>query len=320
VSIVKPVGTFRFSWYGNQVSKCSRSEGHILICPVFVFVAVVVVMFGLSFVLRFINIALVVVVVVAVTAENQPHAVVIGAGPAGLSSALILARNHGYRVTILEKNTKESYTDDTRAYSYAINFRGQALTKRLPLVQELLEQRGVAAQEFAIVRVPGNPTEIFDANKLRQQKFKLRADVNYYYYHISRHILCKILIQAVEEEANIKIVWGGRCESLAPNTQGIVDVQVTVTPNTDADADISKQELGNSLFYSASLVVGADGINSFVRDSLSQPNSPFASWTSNNDPTKFRLKKCKSPSYGLRVKVRIRIILHIGYKVMTFGK
>jgi kynurenine 3-monooxygenase len=274
-----------------------------------------------SFVLRFIHIALVVAVVVAVTAENQPHAVVIGAGPAGLSSALILARNHGYRVTILEKNTKESYTDDTRAYSYAINFRGQALTKRLPLVQKLLEQQGVAAQEFAIVRVPGDPAEIFDVNKLRQQKFKMRADVNYYYYHISRHILGKILIQAVEEEANIKIVWGGRCKRLAPNTQGCVDIQVTVTPDadTDTDAEINKQELGNSLFYSASLVVGADGIHSFVRDSLSQPNSPFSSWTSNNDPSKFLLKKCKSPSYGLRVKVRIRI-LRISYMVRTFGK
>ena len=58
-------------------------------------------------------------------------AVIVGGGPAGLSAAVVLARNHGYNVRVLESASEENVVsyDRSRAYLYNINVRGQVMTR-----------------------------------------------------------------------------------------------------------------------------------------------------------------------------------------------
>lgn len=78
-----------------------------------------------------------VVSALAVLPPTPRTAMVVGGGPAGLSTAIILARNHGYSVKVLETATKDNVAsyDRNKAYLYNINMRGQVMTKRMPSVQ-----------------------------------------------------------------------------------------------------------------------------------------------------------------------------------------
>ena len=90
-------------------------------------------------------------------------AVVVGGGPAGLSAAVVLARNHGYNVRVLESASEENVVsyDRSRAYLYNINVRGQVMTRQMPSVQQGLEEQGVGISKFERLIVPGDPKELF---------------------------------------------------------------------------------------------------------------------------------------------------------------
>ena len=59
-------------------------------------------------------------------AQQQRTAVVVGCGPAGLAAALVCARNHNFKVTVIEASSEAKITsyDRSKAYFYNINQRG----------------------------------------------------------------------------------------------------------------------------------------------------------------------------------------------------
>jgi 2-polyprenyl-6-methoxyphenol hydroxylase-like FAD-dependent oxidoreductase len=220
-------------------------------------------------------------------ASSHPHAIVVGAGPAGLATALVLARNHGYRVTVIEKYTKEMYSDPNRAYTYAINFRGQTLTQKFPEIHAALQEQGVASECFSVKRVPGDPDQLFD-NKTKTVPLNMGV-----YYHIARHLFSMILADALEKEKGVELLWGRELYNMGPEANGTGIEAFIQTIKSATNTEVVK--------YTASLVIGADGMNSKVRDILSQSSSPFSSWTKPHN--KFKVKHWKSPAYGLRCKV-----------------
>lgn len=228
----------------------------------------------------------------AASSAPSRKAVVVGGGPAGLSTAIVLVRYHGYTVKVLEAASEEDVAcyDRNKAYLYNVNMRGQVILKRaMPAVQQGLEERGVGIVEFERLTVPGDPNKVFtnvpfsrpmsDAEKKRMGTL----------YWIPRHEFVKLLLEEVEKEPSIEVCFGVDCEEVIPSSVSGLEVKcIRVSDST-------------KLSFDANLVVGADGLHSKVRASLAQSPSLFSGWR-HASPRRFHVKKWKTPSTGLRIK------------------
>lgn len=233
---------------------------------------------------------------------TSKSAIVVGAGPAGLAAALMLAQNHNYQVTILESSSKskeEHLTfDPSRAYLYNINGRGQVFTNRFPQLQRELETQGVGIRQFARLTVPADPSEIFDANQPWSRGLPQSVlDKMGILYWIPRYLFLKVLLEQVEACGDqITVCFGHECQGIRPDN-GLIQVETTNYSDMNNEASPAPKVL------LANLVVGAEGPRSKIRQILEDPTSAnlFHGWK-NYHPTKFRLRKWKSPSVGLRLK------------------
>jgi 2-polyprenyl-6-methoxyphenol hydroxylase-like FAD-dependent oxidoreductase len=122
------------------------------------------------------------------------------------------------------------------------------------------------------------------------------------YFHISRSSLCKILVEALERVDNVKVLrWGAELLDLVPVNDGDIEAHVQTTSKKGKNPRKT-----TTTTYALQLVIGADGIHSRVRDILSSPSSlssssnEFSGWK--RPPEAFRVKRWKSPAYGIRVK------------------
>lgn len=73
--------------------------------------------------------------------------VIVGGGPAGLTTALMLAHRGWTNITVLEKRKSADYYEPDKSYSYQIDGRGQKLTDLLGLTSKLAAV-SVPSKEF----------------------------------------------------------------------------------------------------------------------------------------------------------------------------
>ncbi|KAL7479473.1 hypothetical protein ACHAW6_005199 [Cyclotella cf. meneghiniana] len=247
-----------------------------------------------------------------------PRAIVVGAGPVGIAASLILASRHGYDVTLLESSPETSIQtkyDPTKAFLYNVNARGQTLTKMFPNMHDKLVQRSVESKGFAdatITVVPADPKAPIPKSSKLEKSFEMRNDQDKQAvkampksekaagvgYWIPRHEMVGLMVECIDEHnakgegGKISFYTGKECTDVSPRETGGVFVEVR------------DNATGATTGYQADLVVGADGMNSKVRECLSNPRPAVGGWSPEcPEPKHFKLKKWRSPASFLRIKV-----------------
>mmetsp|Transcript_25762 Transcript_25762/g.54198 ORF Transcript_25762/g.54198 Transcript_25762/m.54198 type:complete len:625 (-) Transcript_25762:247-2121(-) len=141
-------------------------------------------------------------------------------------------------------------------------------------------------------------------------------------YWIPRHEMVKLMVECVEERnrcgkgGKIDFLLGKECVSVSPilldreHSSGsaggvLVTAQDVDNNNNNNDSNDDNNNNNNNIqTFRATLVIGADGMNSKVRDCLSRSTTSKNQWAKNcPPPKKFQIKKYTSPASHLRIKV-----------------
>eukprot|EP00580_Thalassiosira_gravida_P007477 CAMPEP_0201635820 /NCGR_PEP_ID=MMETSP0493-20130528/8207_1 /ASSEMBLY_ACC=CAM_ASM_000838 /TAXON_ID=420259 /ORGANISM="Thalassiosira gravida, Strain GMp14c1" /LENGTH=586 /DNA_ID=CAMNT_0048107831 /DNA_START=109 /DNA_END=1869 /DNA_ORIENTATION=+ len=251
--------------------------------------------------------------------------VVVGAGPAGIAAALTLASHHNYTVTLLESSPASSAQteyDPTKAFLYNVNGRGQTLTCQFPNMQQKLVERSVPSGGFGgfkLTIVPGDPNEELpkvveeektdgktpEEDKTPELKGAMQSEkAAAAGYWLPRHEMVKLMAECIHEhnakkdcENKITFSLGQECISVKPTREDGQSKCIRVKARNVEDGSVT--------LHQAALVVGADGMNSKVRQCLADadPSTAENGWQRNFNPKNFVLKRYTSPASHLRIKV-----------------
>lgn len=116
--------------------------------------------------------------------------------------------------------------------------RGQVMTKRMPTVQQGLEERGVGILKFEILTVPGDPNKIFTnvafSRPMSELEKKRMGTLDQF---------IQLLLEEVTKEPNIQVLCGSNCEGVVPSE------------DCGLEANCRRASDGASLSFHANLVV-----------------------------------------------------------------
>ncbi|KAB8227193.1 FAD-dependent oxidoreductase [Aspergillus alliaceus] len=174
-------------------------------------------------------------------------AIIIGGGPAGLSTALRLHQTTNIKCTIYEIRTEPT----TLGGAIGIMPNGMRLLHRLG-IYDTLQTRGSSHSNLVVHSAQGGIVA-----KQEDMVSYARAQTGFGYMRIKRTDLVDVLLGAVDK-AQIPVHYNKRLTAIADN--GISGVTVTFSDGSIDQADI---------------LIGCDGIHSFVRriyvDPLQEP-------------------------------------------------
>ena len=186
--------------------------------------------------------------------EQETEVLVVGAGPVGMLTALLLSEN-GIRVRIIDKEER------TAAHSYACALHPRTL--------KLLDRLALCSDLMAVGR--RIETVAFYEGEFRRAEMNLsRLPVDFPYLVIlPQSALENLLEQRLRRDKGVKVEWSHRLSNVDPQSQAVV-------AGIDKLCETSKGyiireldwEVQKTLRCRAQFVVGTDGYDSFVRNSL----------------------------------------------------
>ena len=202
------------------------------------------------------------------------NVVIIGGGPAGLGTALMLAKRGWKGITVLEKRPSADYYEPDKSFNYQIDGRGQKFTDLMGITAKLADLSVPNTDfYFTIIQKDGKrktiKLPIADPNRKTAYWLPRASFVNLFYQEIEQHW-----------QDSIQVLFNTKCVEIRQNKEQLE----IITQSQDKDR----------LSFSPILLVGCDGLNSIVRQTLDQIEGQGNS---------FEMQQFPSASSGLKYKV-----------------
>jgi 2-polyprenyl-6-methoxyphenol hydroxylase-like FAD-dependent oxidoreductase len=214
---------------------------------------------------------------------NSSHGkvLIVGGGPAGLATALMLAKRGWINITVLEKRPAADYYEPDKSFNYLIDGRGQQLTDFLGFTDQL-SKISVPNTEFYLTRIQPDGSRKISKLPVVDRNRKTA-------YWLPRRAFVLLLYQEIEQnwQDRITVLFNTNC----------VQINKTAINNPEEEKleVVAQGENGSLIRFEPDLLVGCDGLYSLVRSTLQQWNEPASD--------RFEMKRFPSPSSGLRYKV-----------------
>jgi 2-polyprenyl-6-methoxyphenol hydroxylase-like FAD-dependent oxidoreductase len=202
------------------------------------------------------------------------NVVIIGGGPAGLGSALMLAKRGWTKITVLEKRPSADYYEPDKSFSYQIDGRGQKLTDLFGLTAKLADL-SVPSTEFYFTLIRKDGTRKTSKLPIADPRRKTA-------YWLPRASFVQLFYQEIEQnwQDTIQVLFDTQC--------------LKIQQKANCLEIIAQSREQKQLILTPRLVLGCDGLNSIVRQTLHQIEG---------NSTDFVMQQFASPSAGLKYKV-----------------
>lgn len=206
----------------------------------------------------------------------QNNVLIVGGGPTGLATALMLANRGWTNITVLEKRSAADYYEPDKSFNYLIDGRGQKCTDLFGLT-ESLSKLGVQNTVFSITRI--QPSGERKTSKLSIGDANRKTP-----YWLPRRVFVQLLYEEIERnwQDKITVLFSAQC----------TEVNRIATTEESQKLEVVAQIVADVKRFEPFFLVGCDGIQSIVRKTLNQ-------W----DQDRFEMQQFPSPSSGLKYKV-----------------
>ncbi len=231
--------------------------------------------------------------------KAEKVAIVVGGGPAGLATALMLAKTGWTNITVLEKRPSADFYEPDKSFLYLIDGRGQKFTDFIGLTEEL-PKFGVPSTEVSFTIIQSNGSR-------KTSNIVPKGKTSYW---LPRRSFLWLLYREIERNWQhcITVLFDTDCVEInkiatdvsRPGKSSGSDVADAEGQRNDKSEKLQIVARGlkddSTFAFEPDILVGCDGINSIVRQTLLK-------WDESAGSDRFQMREFPSPSAGLRYKV-----------------